>query len=787
MNIHDYLKKQLNEEQYAAATHIDSSSLILAGAGAWKTRTLTYKIMYLIHHKSITPQRILAVTFTNKAANEMKERLIELSDEFEALDTEKETKADTKEAHNPIQSAEDEDFAAFLGAMKWSPKWPSGSLAPTDLQRVGTFHSIFLKILKQDIEKLAPIYKTTTTPQVTSSTVGLLTPEKAPQREFKWSKSFTIYDPSECQSVIRAIIKDLGIQDHVKPKEAKILISKFKEKALFPIDVLKTAMSDLDEKVGEIYDRYTKALIKANALDFDDLLFLSYHLFKQSPNVLAKWQKKWDYIMVDEAQDTNQVQFDLMRMLSKECNNVTLIGDDYQSIYGRRGAVMENFLNVEKYWSDIVMHKLQINYRSRPHIVAAGSAIINNNSQQYEKELRAHRKWDDTIKVFHYPDEYEEASNTIELIKKIHSDKNAKWWDFAILYRTNSQSQVFEQLFVQEWIPYKIWWWFKFFDRKEIKDIMAYLRFLRNPQDDISLKRIINVPSRKIGKTTIGKIEEYATVENLSLFQAIDMLGTNNMWINGPTTNRILQFSTMIKLWLNVFPTLTPSKLIQRIINDIKYHEYLIDEEGDKNAADEKYENIGQLINLSSKIADTGEPWLDLFLEDVSLMTDLVDDGAGTPDAVMLMTIHASKGLEFPAICIVGAEDGLFPSGRSSLDTRELEEERRLMYVAITRAKDHLFISHAYSRRQWWQMTYNPPSRFLRELPSDIVKEYDLTGNYWWRWSAEANPLQSGDMISHKLFGDGLIVELWSNAAIVKFDNPKYGIRKIPVRMLVRQ
>ncbi len=748
-----YLKTKLNEEQYNAAIDIEHSSLILAWAGSGKTRTLTYKIAYLICAHNIQAHRILAVTFTNKAANEMKERLVELWKDFSWL-------ADTWTTQDVnVWEKTKHSFNSFIEQLSWDipNSHKSRQINEKDLKRVGTFHGVFLKILKEDIEILGLWYK----------------------------KNFSIYDTNETQNLIKAIIKNKKREEDIKPAEAKALISRFKNKWWFPRQALESSISDYDEKIGEIYDLYTKELKKVNALDFDDLLLITYELLKSHKEICEKRQNSFDYILVDEAQDTNQIQFDLIKMLSKKSNNVTLIGDDYQSIYGRRGAVMENFLNVKKYRPDMNIHKLQINYRSRPHIVNASSHIIKKNSEQYEKNLQAHRKGEDHIIILSHGDEIQEAHHIIGMIKKLKEQKNTKRWDMAILYRTNSQSQVFEHSLVTGSIPYKVWWGFKFFERKEIKDIVAYLKFMRNMQDNLSLKRIINTPSRKIGKTTIDAIEDYANKEHTTMYEVITHIQKENYTIAANTKNKLQQFAKTITFRSKGFPNMTPAELITKIIIDIGYKEYLIKEEADTQAAEEKYDNIWQLINMASKITETGEEWLDKLLDEISLMTDIIEEWTNDIDAVKLMTIHSSKGLEFPAVFIVGCEENIFPLSRSVLDSKQLEEERRLMYVAITRAKDHLFISHTASRRQRGNTNYNPPSRFIQELPSELTKHYDLmTQTTGYNSKTTRNKISSGDKVQHKLFGKWEAIEIRNSTGIIKFDNPKYWLRKIELKLL---
>lgn len=367
------------------------------------------------------------------------------------------------------------------------------------MKRIGTFHSVFLKLLKEEIENL----------------------------DLGYTKTFGIYDSSESLSLIKKIIKDKGIEGEVEPREAKGFISKAKNEGMRysawqPGD-------DYEATMALIYTAYQQELLKSNMLDFDDLLLLPYLLFDRKPDILEQWQRRFDYIMVDEAQDTNRIQFELMKMLSGSNGNITLIGDDYQSIYGRRGALMENFLNVKQYRPDIVMFKLQMNYRSRPHIVQAGSHIIKNNRNQYDKDIKAHRSGDNSILVFSHKDQLDEAINIMDLIAKFHEEKGHPRSDFAILYRTNGQSSVFENICVQEGIPYKIYGAFKFFDRQEVKDMVSYLKYLMNPRDNIALKRVINTPKRKIGKTTIKKLEEYALLHDRTIHDVIQHIQTSDI------------------------------------------------------------------------------------------------------------------------------------------------------------------------------------------------------------------------------------------------------------------
>lgn len=751
MDIKEYVATQLNQEQTRACTHIDTSSLIIAGAGSWKTRVLTYKIAYIVQAKNIPINRILAVTFTNKAANEMKERLVKISEDIAGA---KEEKTDKQQ----IQQTQDDSITGFLESIKDTKEAISTQKTYTasSLKRIGTFHSIFLKILKEDIEKL----------------------------ETKYNKNFGIFDTNESQSVLKEVLKRLNLQEVFKVPEAKNFISKQKNNWLGPQGSSKEVKSDYDQSMYKVYEQYQKELENSNSLDFDDLLLLPYLLFKKSKETLAKWQNKFNYILVDEAQDTNRIQFELIRMLSGNGGNVTLIGDDFQSIYGRRWALMENFLNVKQYWPDIQMFKLQTNYRSKPHIVQAGNHVIKHNTNQYEKEIVPHRTGDDKITIFSHGSEMDEAANIIDLIKKMKEGNKIKnRWSIAILYRTNAQSSPFEQLFIQEWIPYKIFWAFKFFERKEIKDIISYIKYLVNPVNNVSLKRIINIPNRKIWKTTIEYLEEQAILHDISLTEILEksLDDSSGIKVTPMAKKWIQEFMQSMKEIIEHIQTHRPAEIIEKLVKKIKYREYLVKEEGWEIQADEKYENIGQLINMAEKYVEIGEETLRQFLEEVALLSDITENEQGDIDAVKLMTVHSSKWLEFSVVFVAGLEDNIFPLSNAMMEPKLLEEERRLMYVAITRAKDVLFLSHANSRMTRGQTKMNPPSRFLDEIPVELIKKFDLWGDMD---SSTGPDISEGDVVKHKLFGTWYVLEIWNHLAIVKFHNPKFGVRKIECRFL---
>ncbi len=757
MNIKDYIASQLNEEQTKACTHIDTSSLIIAGAWSWKTRVLTYKIAYIVQAKNIPINRILAVTFTNKASNEMKERLVKISEEMPTMN-EVSTKKDVTEQSEGIPQSGNDSITDFLESIEESKETKSSQKFYTveSLKRIWTFHSIFLKILKEDIEKL----------------------------EMKYNKNFWILDTNESQSVVKEVLKRLNLQEIFKVAEAKNFISKQKNNGFDAESSIKDIKTDYDQTMYKVYEHYQKELETANSLDFDDLLLLPYRLFKKKKETLTKWQNKFDYILVDEAQDTNRIQFELIKMLSGNAGNVTLIGDDFQSIYGRRWALMENFLNVKKYWPDIQIFKLQINYRSRPHIVHASNHIIKHNTNQYEKNIVPHRTGDDKITIFSHNSEMDEAANIIDLIKKMkEGDKVKSRWSIAILYRTNAQSSPFEQLFIQEGIPYKVRGAFKFFERKEIKDIISYIRYLCNPANNISLKRILNIPNRKIWKTTIEYLEEQAILNTTTLTDVLEksLNPSSSIKVTPMAKKWIQEFMEVMKEITEHIQEHRPSEVIGKLVKKINYRDYLVKEEWGEAQADEKYENIGQLINMADKYVEGGEETLRQFLEEVALLSDISENEKGDIDAVKLMTIHSSKGLEFPIVFVAGLEDNIFPLSNAMMEPKLLEEERRLMYVAITRAKDVLFLSHANSRMTRGQTKMNPPSRFLDEIPVELIKRFDLWG--------DADPsrgpsIEEWNIVKHKLFGTWYVLEIWNKLAIVKFHNPKFGVRKIECRFL---
>lgn len=741
-----YLHSKLNDEQYAAATFTDDHALILAWAWSWKTRVLTYKIAYLIVEKKVNPNSILAVTFTNKAAQEMKHRLVDLVQELWAQQNASLPQWENNQRTSGID---------FDDLISWASATPPPYVMPTsyDYQWIGTFHGIFLKILKHDIAAL----------------------------ELGYSTGFTVIDANDSVTMLKQLLKQHRLEDRLDYKEAKAIIGMRKNNWRTREEAGKSCSSQKEERALHCYQLYQKALIDANAVDFDDLLLLPKLLFLHKPDILAKWQKRFQYILVDEAQDTNTIQFDLMRLLCNAwTNTITFIGDDYQSIYRRRGAVMENFLNVKQRWPSIHTFKLQTNYRSKAHIVHAWSAIIKKNRKQYDKEIVAHRTDNDLIRLFTFQDEIDEAQQIVWLIIKLKEENNKTWSDFTILYRTNAQSSPFEQILLTEWLPYKVVGAFKFFERQEIKDMIAYLKYVINPKDSLSLKRIINTPNRAIGKTTIDNLDTIALDTGISFAAVVHQIDTFWWTLSPSVISKLKQFNGILESLLAVIPMFTPAQLIEQLVTSIGYKAYVIKEDGE-DKGQERMENIGQLINIAAKYDTVWMEALMQFLEEISLMTSIEESSVEEADAIRLMTVHSSKWLEFPYVFLVGLEEWVFPLPKAKIDDEELEEERRGMYVAITRAKDHLFLSHAHSRQQRGQIQYHAPSRFIEEIPQELLKRYDLAQ---WARKPKWPSFEEQDYVSHKLFGPGQILEIWWDVAIVRFDNPKFGVRKLECRFL---
>lgn len=641
------LKKLLNTEQYEAATTINGQVLILAGAGSGKTRVLTHRIAYMLGDLNIQPYNILAITFTNKAAAEMRDRVKSLS----------------------------------------------GDIA--DRMWISTFHSTCVRILRREIDKLG------------------------------YKKDFTIYDSSDQKTLVKHIMKELNINEK-DMTENEILgsIGKAKDALLTPSEYRRSIEGNFrKEKIADSYELYQKKLKSNNALDFDDLIFKTVELFKSHADVLEFYQEKFKYIMIDEYQDTNKAQYEFAKLLAGKYRNICVVGDDDQCIYAWRGADIRNILDFEKDYPQAKTVKLEQNYRSKANILEAANSVIRNNSERKSKVLRTEKESGHKITIERCYSDKMEATFVCTEIDKLRNGTNAwDYKDFAILYRTNAQSRTFEEGLRRTGIPYRIFGGLKFYDRKEIKDIFSYLKILINSQDDISLKRIINVPKRSIGNTTIEKIELYANSNDLDFYDAlIDVEKIEALTARGK--NPILKFVDMIEDVKVMSKKLSVSELIEYVLDKSGYIDAL---KASKLLEDEsRMENLKELVSDAvdfERNAPVEERTLSNYLERVALVQD-TDDMENENNYVTLMTIHSAKGLEFPVVFMVGMETGIFPNAKALEDESEMEEARRLCYVGITRAEEKLYMTSAESRMVFGKMQAYPQSDFIKEIPIEL-KEF---------------------------------------------------------------
>ena len=645
----------LNEAQKEPTLHKDGPLIVIAGAGSGKTRVLTYRIAYLMS-QGIDSFSILALTFTNKAAREMKGRIAELVGDGEAKNL-----------------------------------W------------MGTFHSVFARILRSEADKLG------------------------------YPSNFTIYDTQDSERLISSIIKEMGLEkDIYKTKQVRSRISAFKN-SLITVrayyndgDLQESDAMARRPKMGEIYKEYVDRCFKAGAMDFDDLLLRTNELLNRFPEVLAKYQDRFRYILVDEYQDTNHSQYLIVRALSDKFQNICVVGDDAQSIYAFRGANINNILNFQKDYDNVAMYRLEQNYRSTQNIVNAANSIINHNKTKLDKKVWTANDTGNKIKVQRCPTDADEGRHVAGSIYDFNLTEQRKFNDFAILYRTNAQSRAMEDALRKRNIPYKIFGGLSFYQRKEIKDILAYLRVIINPKDEESLKRIINYPARGIGQTTIDKLVVGAKEHGLSLFQTAEKSGSLGIGINSGTVNKLEQFVTLIKSFqifnetANSFEIADEVAKKTHIVSDLK-------KDGTPEGVS-KIENIEELLNGIKDFTEGQQELADAsgalteFLEDVALATDFDSENKDeNTDRVSLMTIHLAKGLEYPYVYVVGMEEDLFPSPMN-LDSRGgLEEERRLFYVALTRAEERAFLSYAQSRYRWGKLNSAEPSRFIEEIDEQYL------------------------------------------------------------------
>lgn len=701
----------LNEAQRDAVVHTEGPLLILAGAGSGKTRVITYRIAYLIKEKGVSPYNILAITFTNKAAREMKERVETLLN-GDAMDI-----------------------------------W------------IMTFHAACVRILRRDIEHIG------------------------------YSRNFVIYDTSDQLTLLKNCIQELGLNEKMyDPKAILSIISRAKDKMVGPDDFIKAYGEDFrNKKVASIYKLYQDRLKKNNALDFDDIILKTIELFKTNPEVLDYYQRRFKYIMVDEYQDTNAAQYQFIKLLSAYHQNLCVVGDDDQSIYGWRGADIRNILNFEKDFKNVKVIKLEQNYRSTKQILEAANEVVANNRGRKGKKLWTANDDDTPITIYTALNEHDEAEYVVmRILEGVARGKSFN--AYAVLYRTNAQSRVFEDVLNREGIPYKMVGGLRFYDRKEIKDIIAYLRILQNPLDDISLRRIVNVPKRGIGEATLAKLEEFATGQNVSLYDA--MMEYESI-LTGKAAAAIGKFVDMMNELMAVKEISTVTDLIEEVLDKTGYIRELEKDESEESQS--RIQNLKEFLTVAYEFENKSEDKsLQAFLENISLVTD-VDNFDENEDAVVLMTLHGAKGLEFDTVFLVGMEEGIFPLSRALLDEAQLEEERRLCYVGITRARKKLYIIHALQRNIYGNVNYNPVSRFVEEIPQHLIEREGYGGGDISRderkyIAAMAQPdrtgmsslrYSEGQRVRHSKWGIGTIIEASASEVLVVFDS--VGVKRLAI------
>ncbi len=717
--------RHLNQQQREAVCYTEGPLLILAGAGSGKTRVLTHRIAYLVEEKDVSPYQVLAITFTNKAAKEMKERIQSLLG----------------------------DYCRDL--------W------------VSTFHSSCVRILRKDIEKIG------------------------------YQKNFVIYDTTDQEVVIKECLKKEGLDEKLfNPKAVLGEIGRAKDQLMGFKEFQQNYAYDFRlSKIGKIYEMYQNRLRSNNALDFDDLIMKTVELFQTNPTVLRYYQEKFQYIMVDEFQDTNISQYELVSLLSRSHKNLCVVGDDDQSIYGWRGADIKNILGFEKDFPSAKVIKLEQNYRSTENILNAANSVVANNVQRKSKKLNTENPQGEIIQYHKAVNEYDEAQYIAINIKKLRNEDNKKYADFAILYRTNAQSRVLEEILLKEAIPYKLYGGTRFYDRKEIKDILAYLKIVENPVDNVGLQRIINVPKRGIGLKTIERVADYAAEKGESMFSAlldVDKIGDLSTRVKVQAGN----FTELIVDLIQRKHELTVTEIVGEVYERTGYIQALIEE--NTVEAKGRIENLKEFQSLTKDFDENAEvKTLEEFLARTSLESPL-DKMEEDDDAVVMMTLHSAKGLEFPVVFIPGMEEGIFPS-KMSLDEDNEEEERRLCYVGITRAMEKLYMSHAVMRTLYGRTGYNGISRFINEIPQELIskeiqKPYERKKEVR---KAQTSPLFRGDMlheyatkptvgnssnkadlkagtkVKHPKFGSGTIVAVDGDMLSIAF--PGGGIKKIAV------
>ena len=680
--------ENLNEQQRKAVETTEGPLLVLAGAGSGKTKVLTTRIAYMIKELGIDPYNILAITFTNKAAKEMKERIINL-----------------------------------IGPSAYE-------------MQISTFHSFGLSIIKENYDKLG------------------------------YKKNFTIFDSDDSLTVVKRILKDMNLDPkQYNPRGIRSKISSAKNELVMPEEYEKFVTNEYEEVVYKVYKQYQKKLKTNNSLDFDDLLIMPIELFNKDKETLKRYQERFNYVLIDEYQDTNEAQYILTKMISAKYKNICVVGDENQSIYSFRGSNYRNILNFEKDYNNAKVIMLEENYRSTKNILDAANSVIKNNKQRKDKNLWTEKGEGVKIRYKRLIDEKDEAFFVKSKIKSL-IEEGVSEKDIAVLYRTNAQSRNIEEVMLSENIPYKVVGGFYFYQRREIKDLIAYLKLIHNSDDDISLQRIINVPKRKIGIKTVQKIQEKANEQGTSLFEAID-------------SSKELEFKQMIQEIISKKDSLSITELVEEILSKSGMRDEI---KSEKTLDSEiRIENLEEFKSITKSFEERyGTIVLSEFLEEISLVAD-VEEYKNKTNVVTLMTVHSAKGLEFDYVFVVGMEETIFPHKNSLMDNEQLEEERRLCYVAITRAKKELYLLNAKRRTIFGLDTYSPKSRFIDEIDEKFID--DLSSDEEISMPSARNIDSSieynvGDHVSHITFGDGIIVEINKSILSIAFPNP-YGVKKI--------
>lgn len=719
----------LNDRQLEAVRHTEGPLLITAGAGSGKTKVLTCRIAHLLE-KGVSPYRILAITFTNKAAKEMRERVEKL-----------------------------------VGARAES-MWLS------------TFHSFCAKLLRFEIDG-----------------------------KFGYTRNFTIYDATDQMTLIKDCLKQMNLDDKQFPPRSVLGTISSAKNALMDAHEFAGRTNDFyEEKVAEAYTLYEKKLLENNAMDFDDLLRLAVRLLDEYSDVREKYQDRFQYILVDEYQDTNHAQYTLTKLLAAKWRNICVVGDADQSIYAWRGADIHNIMDFTRDYPDAASIKLEQNYRSTKTILQAANAVINNNESRPKKNLWTENQTGNKIIHYHAQTEYDEADYVAGVIYNRHEISQEPYGNMAILFRTNSQSRVLEEKLMRYAIPYTMVGGTKFYDRKEIKDVIAYLRLLYNPEDSLSLTRIINVPKRNIGATTLEHLTDYAEEQGISLFEALS--STEELPVTKRAKAALEDFSVTIFELLNHVDEWNVQQIMEEVIKQTGYGAMLDADAAHDTQGESRKENVGQFLTAAKEyVDDNPDGTLQDFLENVALVSD-VDEFESSESKVTLMTLHAAKGLEFPVVFLVGLDEGLFPHSRTLMDSSQIEEERRLAYVGITRAEQQLYVTNASTRTMYGRISAYMPSRFLAEIPENLLEEYHrkaampqqstTTVPSKQRMSILSKPVASslpkkhavdttfakGDKVRHKIWGIGTVLEVIGEGQNMqmKIQFPTKGIRQVVVK-----